>query len=250
LTRYAGVSKYVALINNDLAPEPNSLRQLVDHLERNPIVAGVQGKILTWDGRRIDSAGCYLSDIWYVLIRGRSVRDAANYPKAPVSYVDGAYSVYRAEAITKAGGLFIPDFFLYGDDYELAQRLWAAGYTLDYIPIVAGRHYGGASVDHSEKETVYFAHRGETGVIVLHDPFWYVKIVACVPRIFGLIIAHENFATRVIIDGFGLGLKLRRWSRFRDSACGPRVCFSRSDRLWQLLARLLRLPRGLDTLIA
>ncbi len=247
---YAGISKYVALINSDLAPEPDSLMELIDHLERHPNVAGVQGKILTWDGRRIDNAGCYLSDVWYVLIRGRSVPSSANYPRAPVSYVDGAYSVYRAEAVAKAGGLFIPDFFLYGDDYELAQRLWAAGYTLEYVPILAGRHYSGASADHSEKETVYFAYRGEAGVMVLHDPFWFVKIIACVLQLFGHIITHENYATRGVIDGIRLGLKLRRRSGLRDSAYGPRLCFSRSDRLWQLLARLLKLRRGQETLMA
>ncbi len=243
-TLWASTSKYIALINSDLAPNPDSLRGLINYLERHSSVGGAQGKILTWDGRRIDNAGCYLSDVWHVLVRGRSRRAATDYAGAPVSYVDGAYSVYRAEAITKAGGLFIPDFFLYGDDYELAQRVWAAGYTLDYVTILAGRHLRGASIGHSKKEAVYYAHRGETGVMVLHDPFWFVKIIAYFPRLIAHIIAYENYATRGIIDGVGLGLKLRRRHRFRDSAYGPRVCVTTSDRLWHLLARLLGLPRG------
>jgi len=50
-------AKYVALINNDLVPYPDSLAKLVDFLEKNNEVGGVQGKILTWDATKIDSAG-------------------------------------------------------------------------------------------------------------------------------------------------------------------------------------------------
>jgi len=44
-----------------------------------------------------------------------------------VTYIDGAFSVFRIEAIEKSGGLFMPYFFMWGDDYELGIRLWRKG---------------------------------------------------------------------------------------------------------------------------
>lgn len=64
----------IALINNDLAPEPSSLKELVKFLEENEDIAGVQGKILNWDGTKIDSAGCFLTRFGGSYVRGRNLR--------------------------------------------------------------------------------------------------------------------------------------------------------------------------------
>jgi len=146
LSQASPSTKYVALVNSDLAPEKGSLSSFVEYLEKHPEVAGVQGKILSWDGNRIDNAGVYLSTAWYVFPRGIVTPAEIEYPKASVSYLDGAYSVYSIDAIRKVGGLFVEDFFLFGDDFELGARLWRSGFVLKYCDVEAGRHYRGLTL--------------------------------------------------------------------------------------------------------
>jgi GT2 family glycosyltransferase len=164
-------SKYVALINNDLAPEPDSLDQLVDYLEENPEVAGVQGKILSWDGKFIDSAGCYITPYMETYAVGHTLPATFCNKPIDVSYPSGAYSVYAVKAVVEAGGLFLPYFFMYGDDIELGIRLWRSGYKLKYLPITAGRHYGSATAKRVSGVIDYWSLRSRLSLMLMYNDY-------------------------------------------------------------------------------
>ena len=205
-------AKYVALINNDLAPEPGSLRKLIEFLEGNIEVAGVQGKILTWEGDKIDDAGPYLTQLGNTYVKGYMMQADTNNTEAVVSYVDGAYSVYRIEAVLKAGGLFYPDFFLYGDDCELGIRLWKSGYAVKYVPILAGKHFRGATFKQMKDWQEYFSRRSEIAMTIIHDRFWIVKLMLRLPMIIGVPLLRRQFmhsyTMRGVFDGILLGFRL------------------------------------------
>jgi len=213
-------SKYVALVNNDLSLEPDSLGKLIEFLERNKEVAGVQGKILTWDGKRIDSAGCHFTQYGNTYEIGQTLPQRSCNSPYHVGYVDGAYSVYRIEAILRCGGLFLPYFFMYGDDYELGIRLWRGGHKLMYIPITAGRHFRSASANVVRSSLLkYSAFRSEFSVILMYDNLWLLHVLFRIPMIliFSLLKPSKDIM-RGFIDGVRTGLKLRTLTRsFRHS---------------------------------
>jgi GT2 family glycosyltransferase len=220
------LSKYVALINNDVYPEPDSLAQLVEFLEKSEKIAGIQGIILSWNGSYILTYGGFLTDHGGVS-GGIAAFMESNIIKKlrPIAtaYIDGAYSVYNVKALKKAGGLFMPYFFMWGDDYELGIRLWRSGYILVAVPIIAGRHYAGASTKIDNGTSLfespklpyiyeYWAWVSNIAVITILYGYPYpLQLLKRVPIIFIVSALKKSKAIlRGFIDGVTLGIKLRR----------------------------------------
>jgi len=218
-------SKYITLINNDACPERDSLKKLVNYLENlSDKVAGLQGIILSWDGRYILSYGGFVLD--HGLLKGgigafMESNIVSQLKPVIATYIDGAYSLYRVEALEKAGGLFLPYFFMWGDDYELGVRLWRAGYILLALPIVVARHYSGATTSIKSSlhdvQTMpyiyeYWYRVGNVAVDILYNYPWYLfalmrKVIALLSY---ALVRRSKAMLRGIIDGIGLGIKLRK----------------------------------------
>jgi GT2 family glycosyltransferase len=219
------LSKYVALINNDVYPEPDSLRKMIEILEKSEKIAGVQGVLLTWDGSHVLTYGGFITDLGLfggvaTFMESSIIR---RLKPIAVAYVDGAYSVYKVEALEKAGGLFLPYFFMWGDDYELGIRLWRAGYILIAFPIIAGRHYGGASTITSKGDTIYEPPRlpytyeywywmsNIAVTAVLYNRLYMLQIFKRILiMLIGATYRKSKAILRGLVDGIIRGFKLRR----------------------------------------
>ena len=135
-------SKYVILLNNDAIPYPESLRTLVEAMERNPRLGAAQGIILDYNNGYIDTAGGFMDEVLnsYPLFRSTN----PNNIKRPmyITYADGSYSIYKVKAIKECigGKLFIDEFFAYADDNILCLQLWNCGYTVRSFPYVVAKH--------------------------------------------------------------------------------------------------------------
>jgi len=218
-------AQYIALINDDMCPAQDSLQRLIEFLEKlSNKVAGVQGIMLTWDGRYVQSYGGYLTDhgahgsIGAYMPISELSRDKLK--PIPVGYLDGAYSIYRVEAIKKVGGLFLPYFFMWGDDYELGIRLWRAGFMLLAVPIIVGRHFAGAT-SREEKGVyeppkipyIYEYHmwRSNIAVTVLYSYPYPLQLLKRMPEAIIVSMFKKSKAIiRGFIDGMLLGITLRR----------------------------------------
>jgi len=229
-------SRYVVLVNNDLAPEPDSLQKLIKILEKHHRVAGLQGIILTWDGRYIDTYGALVSDHGISYAVASFMESAYIQELKPVipTYVDGAFSVYRVEALEKSGGLFMPYFFMWGDDYELGIRLWRSGYVLAAVPIVVGRHYRGASTQLGGHSIIFETPRlpyileywswvsNIAVAVVLYGYPYPLQLLKRVPTtLIAALLKRSKAILRGFLDGIRLGFKLRMlllrqkpWLRF------------------------------------
>ncbi|AJB41739.1 hypothetical protein TCARB_0683 [Thermofilum adornatum 1505] len=132
------------LLNNDLAIVPSNVAKVLKYLEIDN-VAGVQGTIMQADNPRlIDNAGFAIDTfgLTYPICRGYTIECAkACHP----SFISGAFSVYRADAIEKLGQPFDNRVESYYDDKHLGLRLWSAGYKLLHVPLVVAYHLGSAS---------------------------------------------------------------------------------------------------------
>jgi len=136
--------KYFMLLNNDLVIVPSNVAKLLKYLEIDN-VAGVQGTIMQADNPRlIDNAGFAIDTfgLTYPICRGYTIKCAKTcHP----SFLSGAFSVYRADAIEKLGQPFHNAVEAYFDDKYLGLRLWSSGYKLLHVPLVVAYHLGSAS---------------------------------------------------------------------------------------------------------
>jgi GT2 family glycosyltransferase len=56
-------SKYIALLNNDAVPFPDSLKNLVEYVETRKDVGAIQEVIIDMNTEKVDTAGDFLIDL-------------------------------------------------------------------------------------------------------------------------------------------------------------------------------------------
>ena len=139
-------SEYVLLLNSDASITRSSLEKLVSTLENDASAAGVQPLIRLWDWPLVTvSAGAAMTEYG----RGYDF-DFMHFQPIPngktmeVPCITAALSLYRTEALLKAGG-FDENIFMYYEDVDLCLRLRGMGYRLLLEPASTGQHMVGAS---------------------------------------------------------------------------------------------------------
>lgn len=141
--RLPRTAKYFALVNNDLIVCPSALHLLLQYMDSNMQVGAVQGRLMNFDND-LDNAGQMMNEI-LESEPGKNITSIS-----PVSYVSGAFALYRTDAvqrIVKNGSLFDEDMFAFFDDKILGIRLWENGYSSLCLPIIAGYHKGSQSLN-------------------------------------------------------------------------------------------------------
>jgi N-acetylglucosaminyl-diphospho-decaprenol L-rhamnosyltransferase len=147
----------VMLLNSDAEVEPGAIAAMVAALEADPgigavgpVLQGADGAVQFEGARRDPSILGEFSNITHlnrVYPGGRLGRymmnDWDHLSTREVEVLCGACILLRREAL--AGRLFRDDFFMYGEDVELCQRLRSAGWRLHYEASARVLHHGGAA---------------------------------------------------------------------------------------------------------
>lgn len=143
----------VAFLNNDMRVDSHWLRCLVRPFAQGEDVVAVGGRILSWDGRRVDfaDAGMNFYGFGYQLEAGRRVdtadgslpSESSGSDAIPLLFVCGGNMAVRREVFLRVGG-FDEDFFAYYEDLDLGWRLWVTGYRVLFTPgaVAYHRHHG------------------------------------------------------------------------------------------------------------
>jgi N-acetylglucosaminyl-diphospho-decaprenol L-rhamnosyltransferase len=141
----AGESEVIVLLNNDVEPRPDFLEELVQPLIVDGSVGSVAGVLLQRDGEAIDSVGLSVDRTLagYPRLRGAPAEDAAAVHPVLVGPAGGA-GAYRRSAWEGVGGLD-EGVLGYGEDVDVAMRLWIAGWGARAAPTAIGIHLGSAS---------------------------------------------------------------------------------------------------------
>ena len=136
--------RYLILLNNDLIPAKYVIKRLIDVMESRDF-AGIQGTIMQllrpW---LIDNAGHIVDrfGLSYPVCRGRPFSCARDYEP---SYLSGAFSIYKMDALRRIGTPFSDVYEAYFDDKLLGARLRRRGYRLFHKRVLAGFHLGSAT---------------------------------------------------------------------------------------------------------
>lgn len=120
----------VVFLNNDTRPAKGWLAALVAALREAPDdVAAVSGRILDWEGERLDFArGVMTFDGHAFQIDfGRLLKSARLVPDGgELFFPCGGNMIVKKHSFQRAGG-FDEDYFAYLEDVDLGWRLWAGG---------------------------------------------------------------------------------------------------------------------------
>ena len=232
--------EYVVLLNNDVIPDPEGLRILIEFIYSRPDIAAVQGVLLRLQSDLVDSAGNFLTEALFPILFMNG-KELASVPRRAYfcSYTTGAYSVYRVKAVEKAvrfrDKLFYDFIFAYFDDSYLGLKLWNAGQKSATLPIVVGRHFGSASFKQRKPLLTYLSVRNHLIALEVSDSKyrWLVKLarlreVAANPisrfvRRGRFKDETVRFKIKAIADGIRLGKRLRSMGEFIDIYKAPLV---------------------------
>jgi len=223
-------SKYVLLLNNDAVLFQQGLKTLVEYAENNGDVASVQGVVLRYGTRLIDTAGDFVDEmiLAYGLGNGREYPWILRKP-VYVSFTDGSCSLYRVKDVLRCLGnkLFIEDFFAYGDDYVLGLMLWNSGCRLVAIPEIVAEHVRTLTLEKESFLLAYLSTRSRVALTLITNTKYRTLIKLHILRSamtsMRLGVKLARYLLRALIDGVKLGNRLRSKGFFIDIYKAPLI---------------------------
>ncbi len=188
----------VASINNDAVADKDWLKHLYGRLQSDPAIATVTCKILSRDGRTIDSTGDWLS-IWGLPYpRGRGEPASKKYDDdTDILGASGGASIFRV-GMLKQVGLYDRDFFAYYEDIDLSLRTRLAGWHIRFEPRAFVLHATSSTGNRVKGFTTLQTMKNLPWILVKNMPaslFWRM-----LPR---FTLAYALFFGRAITDGRG-----------------------------------------------
>jgi GT2 family glycosyltransferase len=208
---------------------------MIEYAENFESLGGLQGVVLKYGSRLIDTAGDYVDE----LLLAHALGSDQAYPwilRKPiyVTYVDGCCSLYRVESILKCTGdkLFINEFFGYGDDNVLGLMLWSCGYRLIAIPEIITSHARGLTFGRRRKSTIstYLGERNRVALTqITNTRYKHIVLLHALRNLTTSTLPRTEFSdlaktrVRAIIDGLRLGRRLKSRGVFLNIYEAPLV---------------------------
>ncbi|MEN6374708.1 MAG: glycosyltransferase family 2 protein [Smithella sp.] len=129
--------RYVIFLNPDTTIKPDTLQNAFVFMNANQAVGLAGAKILNPDGTLQESVS-------YRYPGEKFTSGEATHLTGNIACVLGAFMIARKSLIDELHG-FDEDFFLYGEDQDLAWRIREKGFSIGYIENAEVFHWGGQS---------------------------------------------------------------------------------------------------------
>ena len=184
---------YYLLLNSDIETPEGWLAPILDVLEREPDVAVVSPKLISWTDRTefeyAGASGGFIDFLGYPFCRGRILRqveaDEGQYDDArDVFWGSGAAFCCRADVFHALGG-FDADFFAHMEEIDLCWRMQLAGYRVRIEPRSRVYHLGGGSLAQGSPSKVFYNHRNNLAMLYKSASPVQRSVVAVVRPVLG-----------------------------------------------------------------
>lgn len=136
----AGLAKYIALVNNDCIVKKDWLENFLNSKEEGTVLSG---KILNWDGDKIDFIDGILTFDGHAfqLYQGFPLKNFTDEREKYLPFPCAGNCFFEKDLYIKTGG-FDADFFAYLEDVDWGRRLWLSGFKVKYLPKATVYHKG------------------------------------------------------------------------------------------------------------
>jgi GT2 family glycosyltransferase len=133
-------AEILVFLNNDMRVDPGFLRELIAPITRGE-VAATTAKMLSWDGKLINSAGGAMNFHGVGIQKGYMQKPAEEHdvPARTLFACGGAMAIERSVFMDVGG--FDEEFFAYYEDVDLGWRLWVMGHEILYVPTSICYHH-------------------------------------------------------------------------------------------------------------
>lgn len=141
-----GTAPYLFFLNPDAFPQPGCVERLRAALEADP-GAALAGPTLIFTSGELQRAWWPFPTAaaqWGEALGLHRLRRAPCWEPSGAQFLVGACLLVRRAAWEQVGG-FDEQFWLYGEEADLAYRLRQAGWGAEHVPAAVCRHIGGAS---------------------------------------------------------------------------------------------------------
>ena len=199
--------KFLFFLNPDVWLERDCLERLVAAAEKNGL--GVAGPlVLNYGDDSLQSKGASGFDIF-----GLSV-DPRPSDEIPRLFSPSAFFFIRRNLFEKIGG-WDDHFFMYGEEMDIAWRIWIAGEKVGHVP-AAKMHHRGAAVDNPKGgDRVVELRSSDTKRFCAYRNHLLMLLKA--PQHFLLLLLLPATAL-VLLEGLTGAILLRRWSFFSNTS--------------------------------
>lgn len=141
---------FILFLNNDTKVKPDFITELLKPFTRDPMIGGVQSKILLMDDpSRLDSIGAFLTPTGFLLHNSLGGKDKLELNRQIDLYtVKGASMMFRTDVLKLVevdGFIFDPEYFAYFEETDLCHRIWLSGFRIVYAPKAVIYHKLGAT---------------------------------------------------------------------------------------------------------
>lgn len=226
-------TRYVALLNNDTAVDPEWLGALVGALEERPEYSVAASCMVIYDQPDVVNAAGDVFDVLALAGRNRGfMKPASRYRSRTRVFGACAGAALYRRALFDDIGLFDEGFFLMSEDTEVSLRCLRAGHRCLYEPRALVRHKVSSSTRrHGMTEVLRLGARNQTRAVAMSFPalllplagmLWPVRLarfsVARGTRIGLPSLRSIGLAARLRADfeGFRLGVDARSRHRVPD----------------------------------
>ncbi len=145
----AARGEYLLCLNNDVILEKDFLAEAVKAANSKEKIGMVCGKIMSWDGKNIDSAGQVLGRSRRPLERGYKMEDTGAFDKPCYIFSAGGvaplYKRKMLDAIELEGEYFDQGYGMFYEDLDIAWRANLLGWRGFYNPQALAYHRRGGT---------------------------------------------------------------------------------------------------------
>jgi GT2 family glycosyltransferase len=158
---------YYILLNSDIEVTPNWINPVIELMEKDPLIAACQPKILSYHERTkfeyAGAAGGFIDKYGYPFCRGRLFQsieeDHGQYDnETEIFWATGACMFIKAKLFHSLGGLD-EDFFAHMEEIDFCWRLKNLGYRIMYCPSSTVYHIGGGTLPKVSWRKTYYNFR-------------------------------------------------------------------------------------------
>jgi GT2 family glycosyltransferase len=139
--------RYVIFLNSDAAVKEDTLQKAVAFMDAHPQTGLAGARILNPDGTLQESVS-------YRYPSEKFTRGETTGLPGEIACVLGAFMIARKSLLDELAG-FDEDFFLYGEEQDLAWRIREKGFSIGYIEEAEVFHWGGQSEAQTPKAKVF-----------------------------------------------------------------------------------------------
>ena len=160
-------SDYYVLLNSDVEVTSDWIKQVINYMQQDELIAACQPKILSFHERNkfeyAGAAGGFIDKYGYPLCRGRIFdtceEDTGQYNSSgEIFWASGACLFIKADLFHQVGG-FDADFFAHMEEIDLCWRLKNLGYKICYCADSTVYHVGGGTLEKSNPKKTFLNFR-------------------------------------------------------------------------------------------